>query len=69
MDLNEISDWARLTFGRASPIRAAIRANEEMAELLKEVYMDCDPDKIMEEAAEDSRSSASIGPSTAPLGW
>ena len=51
MDMNDITDWARKTFGQVRPVRAAVRANEEMAELLKASCTD-DEDKIMEEAAD-----------------
>lgn len=53
VDLNEATAWARQTFGDVSPIRAAVRANEEMAELLKAACADWrERDKIMEEAAD-----------------
>lgn len=53
VDLNDVTEWARQTFGTATPTRAAVRANEEMAELLKAACADWrERDKIMEEAAD-----------------
>ena len=48
-----ISAWANLTFGPASSnARAAARANEEMAELLRALTGDDNHPKAIEEAAD-----------------
>lgn len=48
-----ISDWADQTFGRVhSDIEIAARANQEMAELLKELAMNDDSNKAVEEIAD-----------------
>lgn len=51
-DLNDITKWARETFGQTNPARAATRANEEMSELLVAACCFGDSNKIMEEAAD-----------------
>lgn len=49
----EISEWADATFGRSSsPLRIAVRANEELAELLRAIVCEEAPAKIAEEAAD-----------------
>ena len=55
IDLFEVSEWARETFGPVEPIRAVVRANEEMAELLKAACCatsEADLEKMAEEAAD-----------------
>lgn len=48
-----ISDWANETFGPAqSNIRVAVRANEEMAELLRALSADDNHPKAAEEMAD-----------------
>lgn len=47
-----IEQWAHETFGTATPLRAAIRANEEMAELLTLLAVDPDNEKVLEEVAD-----------------
>lgn len=49
----EIAAWADETFGRSStPLRIAVRANEELAELLRSLACEGAPEKITEEAAD-----------------
>ena len=48
-----ISSWAAETFGVSTPLRAATRMNEEVAELLAKLSVpDTDPEKIHEECAD-----------------
>src|SRR5467141_2355210 len=48
-----ISEWAEATFGPAgSNLRCATRANEEMAELLREIAIDDHSPKASDEAAD-----------------
>ena len=49
-----ITDWAAKTFGgEVTPAVLAVRANHEMAELLRELIIhDPSPEKIAEEAAD-----------------
>lgn len=48
-----ISAWATATFGEAgSNIRVAVRANEEMAELLRALAIDSHHPKALEEMAD-----------------
>lgn len=50
---SSISTWASETFGEPGTlIRVLARANEEMAELLREATADCRPEKLAEEAAD-----------------
>lgn len=49
-----ISDWAEETFGAAtSNLRVAVRANEEMAELLRELTIDFSPEYDARKAVEE----------------
>lgn len=48
-----ISDWADQTFGRVhSNMPIAVRANQEMAELLKELALNDDSNEAVEEIAD-----------------
>jgi NTP pyrophosphatase (non-canonical NTP hydrolase) len=48
-----IASWAAETFGVSTPMRAATRMNEEVAELLSKLSIpDSDPQKIHEECAD-----------------
>lgn len=47
-----IAHWARETFGQSTNMRAATRANEEMAELLKALAIDEKHPKAPEELAD-----------------
>lgn len=50
--LTSVGEWAQQTFGTPTPMRAALRANTEMAEMLVAVNTNLPVDKQMEEAAD-----------------